>query len=224
MGYVRMLVCAVGGMLLASTGVLAEDPPADAAKPRKSAEEVAKMLEAFKAVKDTTPEGVDLYVAIGVLAEAEHPDVVKPIAKCLADPRERVGRGAAVALGKIGKALLPKERKPVLSALLPAIAFTGLRAPVAAEAVRALGQIGEMAAAPSLVPLIEAKDNATAKAAVEALAVLPLAAAIDPLCSELMKLEPATARPRAPRPAATTGPAASARASAPASPRSRSRS
>ncbi|MCI0341936.1 MAG: HEAT repeat domain-containing protein [Planctomycetales bacterium] len=175
---------AVGGPALADDPKPAETPRAEGA----AVKDVAAMIIAFEAAVKDANRG-KLIGAIGTLAEASHKDVVRPLARFLGHADPEVAGAAAGAVGEVAGAIPAKERGPAIQALLGALGASGSRPGLQAEVAKALGKTGDVRVVGSLVPLVKSKDNSVAKAAVEALATAKHESSIEPLISELTKLE-----------------------------------
>ncbi len=175
-----------GGVALADDPKPGETPRVEGA----ATKDVAAMIIAFEAAVKDAHRG-KIIEAIGTLSEAAHKDVVKPLSKFLGHADPEVAGNAADAVGRVAWALPAKERGPALQALLAALSVSGSRPVLQAEVAKALGKTGDVRVVGSLIPLVKSKDNATAKASIESLALAKHESAIETLISEMTKLESA---------------------------------
>ncbi|MCI0342416.1 MAG: hypothetical protein L0216_14955 [Planctomycetales bacterium] len=191
MKIVRTTAMAVAALLALLGAAMADDPKTPAETPKAAGTArppVEALIIAFEAkLKEGGKERI--LEAMGTLADTGHKAVVRPLAKLIGDADAAVASGAADAVGRVAGALPAKDRSPALETLLHVLSASASRPAFQADVAKALGKTRDVRVVASLVPLIECKETAVAKAAIESLASARHESAVKPLISELTKIE-----------------------------------
>jgi len=176
------------GAVAPSTAVAA---PKDTPKAEKQADakpDAKTMIDVFKTqVKKAADE--DVAKALETLATAADKKVVRYLAKYVMHKSDTVADAALTGLGTLSKDLGLRGKRMCMQAVMPALRLTKKNPYRVGVACTSLGTIGDVAAVRPLLKLVEHDNVKIAKAAATVLKTVKSTAAIDPLISELTKLE-----------------------------------
>ncbi|MHC5022216.1 MAG: HEAT repeat domain-containing protein [Planctomycetota bacterium] len=154
----------------------------------KSKKDVGTMIDIFKGqTKKATDE--DIAKALTTLATAADKKVVRYLAKYVLHKSDEVADAALNGLGTLSTDLDPRGKRMCMQAVMPALRLTKKNPYRVGVACKSLETIGDIAAVQPLLKLVEHDNVKIAKAAATVLKTVKHRSAIEPLISELTKLE-----------------------------------
>ncbi len=174
-------------------GAVAPSTAIAAPKETPKAEKLAKkdagsMLDVFKTqVKKADAE--QIAGALTTLATAADKKVVRTLAKYVMHRSDTVADAAINGLGSLSTDLDPRGKRMCMQAVMPALRLVKRNPHRVGVACKSLETIGDLAAVRPLLKLVEHENVKVAKAAAIVLKSIKSASAIEPLISQLTKLE-----------------------------------
>lgn len=155
---------------------------------RKAKPDAGTMLDLFKTQVDNADDEA-IAKALTTLATAADEKVVRTLAKYVLHKSDEVADAAINGLGDLGAELTPRGKRLCLHAVLPVLRLTAKNPYRVGVACTSLEKIGDAACVPPLLRLLENENVKIAKAAAVVLKSVRSTAAIEPLLSQLTKLE-----------------------------------